>query len=61
MHDGLSPIHRDRLLRKPAYRGLLWGVRDVREVVVLVCGHGGRDKRCGVSGPVLRGVFESFW
>ena len=58
MHDGLSPIHRDRLLRKPAYQSLLWGVRDVREVVVLICGHGGRDVRCGVYGPLLRGEFE---
>ncbi|KAK3297049.1 Sucrase/ferredoxin-like-domain-containing protein [Chaetomium fimeti] len=58
MHDGLSPIHRDRLLRKPAHRDLLWGVRDVREVVVLVCGHGGRDLRCGLYGPLLRGEFE---
>ncbi|KAJ4302144.1 Altered inheritance of mitochondria protein 32 [Collariella sp. IMI 366227] len=41
MHDGLSPIHRDRLTRKPTYQGLLSGVRDVEEVVVLICGHGG--------------------
>ncbi|KAK4138626.1 Sucraseferredoxin-like protein [Trichocladium antarcticum] len=59
MHDGLSPVHRDRLLRKPAYRNLLWGVRDVTEVVVLICGHGGRDQRCGVFGPVLRDEFEA--
>ncbi|KAL2196350.1 Sucrase/ferredoxin-like-domain-containing protein [Corynascus similis CBS 632.67] len=58
MHDGLSPIHRDRLLRKPAYQNLLWGVRDVREVMVLICGHGGRDRRCGIYGPLLRGEFE---
>ncbi|KAL2129952.1 hypothetical protein VTI74DRAFT_7076 [Chaetomium olivicolor] len=59
MHDGLSPIHRDRLTRKPAYQSLLWGVRDVNEVVVLICGHGGRDQRCGIFGPVLRDEFES--
>jgi (2Fe-2S) ferredoxin len=58
MHDGLSPIHRDRLLRKPAYQNYLWGVRDVREVVVLICGHGGRDQRCGIFGPLLRDEFE---
>ncbi|KAK4127499.1 hypothetical protein N657DRAFT_661605 [Parathielavia appendiculata] len=58
MHDGLSPIHRDRLLRQPAYQSLLWGVRDVKEVVVLICGHGGRDRRCGIYGPVLRAEFE---
>ena len=59
MHDGLSPIHRDRLLRKDAYRHLLPGVRDVTDVLVLVCGHGGRDMRCGLLGPVLQREFEA--
>ncbi|EFQ27869.1 hypothetical protein CGRA01v4_03510 [Colletotrichum graminicola] len=59
MHDGLSPIHRDRLTRKEAYRSLLYGVRDVTDVLVLVCGHGGRDMRCGAMGPVLRDEFEA--
>jgi (2Fe-2S) ferredoxin len=59
MHDGLSPIHRDRLLRKGAVRGLLWGVRAVSDVLVLICGHGGRDQRCGVYGPLLRREFEA--
>jgi len=57
-HDGLSPIHRDRLTRKPAYQSLLWGVRDVTDILVLVCGHGGRDQRCGVFGPLLQSEFE---
>lgn len=34
--------------------GKLEGVRDVKDVVVLVCGHGGRDVRCGILGPILR-------
>ncbi|KAM7208773.1 fmi1 protein [Naviculisporaceae sp. PSN 640] len=59
MHDGLSPIHRDRLLRKPAYQEMLWGVRDVEDIMVLICGHGGRDQRCGVYGPLLREEFSS--
>ncbi|KAG4433697.1 hypothetical protein IFR05_010836, partial [Cadophora sp. M221] len=58
MHDNLSPIHRDRLLRSEDQGRLLYGVRDVEDVLVLVCGHGGRDMRCGVLGPVLRGEFE---
>ena len=58
LHDGLSPIHRDRLLRKTAYQRLLWGVRDVDDIMVLICGHGGRDQRCGIYGPVLRTEFE---
>ncbi|KAK4191364.1 Sucrase/ferredoxin-like-domain-containing protein [Podospora australis] len=57
-HKGLSPVHRDRLLRAPAYQEALVGVKDVDEVVVLICGHGGRDVRCGIYGPLLRGEFE---
>ncbi|CAK7224413.1 Altered inheritance of mitochondria protein 32 [Sporothrix curviconia] len=59
-HDGLlSPIHRDRLTRKPAVRSLLYGVREaISDVLVLICGHGGRDARCGIMGPVLQTAFE---
>ncbi len=59
MHDGLSPIHRDRLVRKEAYRQLVYGVQDVTDVLVLICGHGGRDMRCGIMGPVLQKEFEN--
>jgi hypothetical protein len=54
----MSPVHRDRLTRQPVYREALAGVGDVRDVVVLVCGHGGRDVRCGIYGPLLRAEFE---
>lgn len=57
-HDALSPVHRDRLTRKDGFRALLPGVRDVEDVLVLICGHGGRDDRCGVLGPVLAAEFE---
>lgn len=57
-HDGLSPIHRDRLLRSEEQQQFLYGVRDVTDVLVLICGHGGRDIRCGVTGPILRDQFE---
>ncbi|KAJ3523528.1 hypothetical protein NM208_g12413 [Fusarium decemcellulare] len=57
-HEGMSPIHRDRLTRKEAYQGLLPGVQDVRDVLVLICGHGGRDARCGIMAPVLKTEFE---
>ncbi|KAI8657740.1 FAD-binding FR-type domain-containing protein [Fusarium keratoplasticum] len=57
-HEGLSPIHRDRLTRKEAYQGLLPGVQDVRDVLVLICGHGGRDARCGTMAPVLETEFK---
>ncbi|KAI9149424.1 Altered inheritance of mitochondria protein [Paramyrothecium foliicola] len=56
-HDGLSPIHRDRLTRNETYQSLLMGVQDVEDVLVLICGHGGRDMRCGIYGPLLRDEF----
>lgn len=58
-HSGLSPIHRDRLTRKEEVQSVLHGVQDVKELVVLICGHGGRDGRCGIIGPVLRREFET--
>jgi len=57
-HDSLSPIHKDRLLRSEEQRHLLYGVQNVTDILVLICGHGGRDMRCGVMGPALRDEFE---
>lgn len=57
-HDSLSPIHRDRLLRSTEYQSLLFGVQDVDDILVLVCGHRGRDGRCGVLGPVIEEEFN---
>ncbi|KAF2233091.1 hypothetical protein EV356DRAFT_449036 [Viridothelium virens] len=32
-------------------------VVSVKDIVVLICGHGGRDQRCGILGPLLRDEF----
>lgn len=32
-------------------------VREVTDLIVLICGHGGRDQRCGVMGPLLGSEF----
>ena len=56
-HASLSPIHKDRLLRSKEQQSFLYGVSDVRDVLVLICGHGGRDMRCGITGPILRDEF----
>lgn len=58
-HSVLSPIHQDRLRRSKAHRALLPPAQDVEDVLVLICGHGGRDARCGVLGPVLEKEFEN--
>ena len=31
----------------------------MNDILVLICGHGGRDMRCGITGPILRNEFES--
>lgn len=58
MHDGLSPESRDLLTRNEDAQSLLSGVEDVKDVLVLICGHGGRDERCGIMGTLLREEFE---
>jgi len=57
-HANLSPIHKDRLTRSEAQGKFLPAVQDVKDVLVLICGHGGRDMRCGILGPLLRDEFE---
>ncbi|KAK3499347.1 Sucrase/ferredoxin-like-domain-containing protein [Neurospora hispaniola] len=61
VHNHSPPAKREALLRDPSYADMLpGGVRDIRnEVIVLICGHGGRDQRCGVYGPLLRSEFET--
>lgn len=54
----MKPEDPEKLLQDEGYRDRLQGVRDVDEILVLICGHGGRDERCGVFGPLLRGEFE---
>ncbi len=51
-------IATDSLARRLT-KSKLWGVRDVDDIIVLICGHGGRDRRCGLLGPVLQEEFES--
>ncbi|KAI9656358.1 MAG: hypothetical protein M1831_004610 [Alyxoria varia] len=29
------------------------------DIVILICGHGGRDSRCGTMGPILQAEFEN--
>src|ERR1700730_5542657 len=58
VHDNLSPIHKDRLLRSTEYQSALYGVQYVDDIMVLICGHRWRDGRCGVLGPVIQEEFK---
>lgn len=57
MHEGLSPEDKTRLTRDPSQSA--HEAVPVKDVVVLICGHGGRDARCGTMGPLLRDSFTS--
>lgn len=56
-HNELSPTQREGLLRKESEAHRL-GAVDVKDILVLICGHGGRDARCGTLGPILEKEFK---
>ena len=60
MHNGLSSEDKTRLTRDPSQVGQ-HAATPIKDVVVLICGHGGRDVRCGVMGPLLREKFQSIF
>ncbi|KAH0372851.1 hypothetical protein KCU65_g951, partial [Aureobasidium melanogenum] len=57
-HDRLTRAQKNTLLHEPEMRKQFPGARSVHEIVVLICGHGGRDERCGKMGPILQAEFE---
>lgn len=57
-HDRLTREQKNILLRQPEMQKQFIGARKVDEILVLICGHGGRDERCGKLGPILRDEFE---
>lgn len=57
-YDTLSEEQRSHLLQQPELQHHFTGVRNVDEILILICGHGGRDDRCGKLAPVLTAEFE---
>ncbi|OCL12929.1 hypothetical protein AOQ84DRAFT_284152 [Glonium stellatum] len=57
-HNALPQELKETLIRDPSLQTQFVGVRDVDDILVLICGHGGRDRRCGVLGPLLKSEFE---
>ncbi|KAF1990192.1 sucrose cleavage family protein [Aulographum hederae CBS 113979] len=57
-HNVLSEEQRQKLLRVPELQSEFATSTEIKDVVVLICGHGGRDDRCGIMGPLLRNEFE---
>lgn len=58
MHDGLSAAQKASLTRDETKAAALPQAQDVTKPTVLICGHGGRDERCGVLGPLLQSAFR---
>ncbi|KAF7190040.1 Altered inheritance of mitochondria protein 32 [Pseudocercospora fuligena] len=57
-YDRLTREQQNILLRQPKLQSQFTGSRPVNEILVLICGHGGRDERCGKLGPILQAEFE---
>lgn len=53
------PTHTKPLLRDPAAAALLPAAQRITTPTILVCGHGGRDARCGTLGPLLQDAFRA--
>ncbi|KAI9040915.1 sucrase/ferredoxin-like domain-containing protein [Aspergillus affinis] len=59
MADSLPESRRAELTRNPELATEFSGAVDIQKSpVVLICGHGGRDMRCGIMAPVLQEEFR---
>lgn len=57
-HGRLTREQQNVLKRRPEFQKQLPDARNVEDILVLICGHGGRDDRCGTVGPILKAEFE---
>lgn len=57
-HSRLPQSEKTSLLRQPQLQTHFASARPVFEILILICGHGGRDTRCGTLGPILAAEFE---
>ncbi|KAJ4287572.1 hypothetical protein N0V90_012275 [Kalmusia sp. IMI 367209] len=58
-HAGLSPEQKAHLTRDTSLASALPAPEPITKPIVLICGHGGRDQRCGILGPVLQSSFRT--
>ncbi|KAF2710687.1 hypothetical protein K504DRAFT_480820 [Pleomassaria siparia CBS 279.74] len=55
----LTPEQEANLIRDPSLATNLPTPSPIEKPVILICGHGGRDERCGILGPLLQGEFKN--
>lgn len=59
MHSTLPEAKRADMTRAPELASRFNGAVDIEHsLTVLICGHGGRDMRCGVMAPALENEFQ---
>ncbi|KAJ5570310.1 uncharacterized protein N7459_009740 [Penicillium hispanicum] len=59
MHSSLPEDKRADMTRDPNLASKFTGVIDIEHSpTVLICGHGGRDMRCGIMAPALESEFQ---
>lgn len=59
MHDGLSQDQKAKLIRDESAATKLAAAEPITKPTILICGHGGRDQRCGILGPILQSSFRA--
>jgi hypothetical protein len=58
MHEGLSTEQKTKLLRDKSAVSRVPAAEPITKPTILICGHGGRDQRCGILGPILQSAFR---
>lgn len=59
MHNGLPEEKQVDMTKSPELASKFTGIIDIEQSpTVLICGHGGRDMRCGVMAPALEQEFQ---
>lgn len=59
MHDRLADDQKFKLTRDESRAQHLPPAEPITKPSILICGHGGRDQRCGILGPILQTAFQS--
>ncbi|KAL1964242.1 hypothetical protein VTN77DRAFT_7200 [Rasamsonia byssochlamydoides] len=58
-HSAVPESRRGEMTRAPELVAHFPDMIDIKQSpTILICGHGGRDMRCGIMGPVLRAEFK---
>jgi Sucrase/ferredoxin-like len=58
-HGNIPEFQRESMTSSPEYLSHFPDALDIKQSpTILICGHGGRDMRCGIMRPVLQAEFE---